>query len=976
MADYRKVIGAGPASLLAWQILAPVVAAFLVLLFLAGFAARSYFEPVALERDLARAQRYAQVAATNLGDNFTPSKKPSLPADLRTEDVKDLEFLPRDRMPDWPSPRYAASGPFADAWAPVRSPEGEVLGAVSLRRHARAVALISTAIQSFAAAACIAFALLALLGWALLQRRVCDRLAVLTHRVAPATFHAAGGEDAVNLLQAAVSHALAQAENREAAMRRILDRHSEMVSRETPEGTLLEVNDAYCRFFGLSREKLIGTNYLDLVPPPDRADAVASSRSVSSANHESTVELRLLLPDGQTRWTRWRDTAVIAQDGTVESILSYGTDITAEKEFAQRAKELLFAFNQMQSLAETGSLTWDFRHDFMQWTEETRRLLNRKGQTPASLATLIESVIPEDRAPLQQLFHRARENGNAFEHEFRVALPDGAVRILQSRAEVRADPKTKLLDLLTCTLRDITALRDAETATKRELRFREAVDECLAVGIVVRDMSGRAVSANPAFTRMSGFSEQELIDAIPPCEPYWPDEHRPAIEKAMTEVLEGHGAQQGYELVFCRKNGERFDVLVNVAALMDGNGRQTGWLGAVTDISAVQRTKKDLATAQVALREQLNYREYLDRSATVGLMAINGDGRILSVNDAFVRMLGYSEEEALPCAPPYPWWPPEERDRIQQAFIRHLDGKTPKEGFQLRFCKKNGERIDVLITAAPIVNTDGKEMGVLSAITDITAMQQATRSLAESNERLRIAQDVAAFGIWEWHPETDELFWDKNSFAIFGYPSATKPTEVWSSVHSEEEQERLTYELRRLIDSGGTSGEDRFTIRWPDGSMHDITSTYVILRDDAGHATRVIGVNRDITAELDGERAVREAGERLTALLEGVKFGTFEHVIGVGDINWSPTNYEINGIDPSVTDPAELFRLLTESTGDFFPQLMERIHAMPVATNHINYEFVAHPPGQKPRRIRSDVYIERNGHGHPSRLVGLTRRVD
>ncbi len=130
MADYRKVNGAGPASLLAWQILAPVVAAFLVLLFLAGFAARSYFEPVALERDLARVQRYAQVAATNLGDNFTPSKKPSLPADLRTEDVKDLEFLPRDRMPDWPSPRYAASGPFADAWAPVRSPVGVVLGAV------------------------------------------------------------------------------------------------------------------------------------------------------------------------------------------------------------------------------------------------------------------------------------------------------------------------------------------------------------------------------------------------------------------------------------------------------------------------------------------------------------------------------------------------------------------------------------------------------------------------------------------------------------------------------------------------------------------------------------------------------------------------------------------------------------------------------------------------------------------------------
>ena len=50
-------------------------------------------------------------------------------------------------------------------------------------------------------------------------------------------------------------------------------------------------------------------------------------------------------------------------------------------------------------------------------------------------------------------------------------------------AEVLADPKTKLLNHLTCTLRDITALRDAEAATKRELRFREAIETSLAAGI-------------------------------------------------------------------------------------------------------------------------------------------------------------------------------------------------------------------------------------------------------------------------------------------------------------------------------------------------------------------------------------------------------------------------------------------------------------------------------------------------------------
>jgi hypothetical protein len=121
---------------------------------------------------------------------------------------------------------------------------------------------------------------------------------------------------------------------------------------------------------------------------------------------------------------------------------------------------------------------------------------------------------------------------------------------------------------------------------------------------------------------------------------------------------------------------------------------------------------------------------------------------------------------------------------------------------------------------------------------------------------------------------------------------------------------------------------------------------------------------------------LRLANERLAAALEGGQFGTFEHVIGLGDINWSPANYEINGIDPSVTDPAGLFACWRSNIGDFFPQLMARISALHVGENHLTYEFTAHPPGREPRRVRSSAYIERNKQGHPVRLVGITRRID
>ena len=833
--------GPDPGSVLAWQILTPITALFFALVVLNGLVARQLFEPMAMQRDLLRAERYAKFSAVVFGERL-PGKTPQeLAAEFHRAGLEPLEFIAPDAAPTWSSPRFLSAGPFVEAWSPVKAEDGSVSGAVFLRRHADAVIFVNEAIRTFTVASCLTFAALLGLLWILLKWRVTNRLRNLTSELATPPAIRTGGGDIVEQTRLAIAKDFALRDKETGAMRRLLDGHAEMACTSTPEGTILAVNDAYCRFFARSREQLVGSNYLDLIPPADRSDAIASMRKLSPKSPVNFAEHRVLLPDGGTRWTRWRDTAAFDSEGNAVEILSFGLDITLEKDLAARIEGLRIAFDQMQSLAETGSLTWDFAADRMEWTPETQRLLGVDAGAPASMEGLLEAVAPDERETVRRLFRMAREGGRNFQHEFRAMLPDGSLRVLQSRAEVLADAKTKLLNHLTCTLRDITALRDAEAATKRELRFREAVEESLAVGVVVRDMSGRTLSANPAFTAMVGFTEQELVNAEPPAEPYWPEKHQQAISDALASAL---------------------------------------------------------------------------------------------------------------------------------------GGRSPKEGFQLVFRRKDGSLFDALVSVAPLLGEDGKPRALLGAVTDISAIQQTRRNLQATNERLRIAQDVAAFGIWEWDPVRDILQWDRQSFALFGYPDATDPGEVWAKVHSEEEQERLTYQLKRLISAGGMSGQDRIRARWPDGTVHDILSTYVILRDETGRATRVLGINRDITSDLEEERELHLAKERLAAALEGGQFGTFEHVIGLGDINWSPANYEINGIDPSVTDPAELFELWKQGAGSFFPELMARINSLPVGENHLSYEFTARPAGHEPRRVRSSVFIERSKHGHPVRLVGITRRLD
>ncbi|MFM8231765.1 MAG: hypothetical protein ACKOAL_11135, partial [Chthoniobacterales bacterium] len=67
--------GPNPAGILAWQILAPITGLFVVLLLAAGLGASFFFQRLAIERDSARAQRYADFAAVTVARGL-PSATP------------------------------------------------------------------------------------------------------------------------------------------------------------------------------------------------------------------------------------------------------------------------------------------------------------------------------------------------------------------------------------------------------------------------------------------------------------------------------------------------------------------------------------------------------------------------------------------------------------------------------------------------------------------------------------------------------------------------------------------------------------------------------------------------------------------------------------------------------------------------------------------------------------------------------------
>ena len=131
-------------------------------------------------------------------------------------------------------------------------------------------------------------------------------------------------------------------------------------------------------------------------------------------------------------------------------------------------------------------------------------------------------------------------------------------------------------------------------------------------------------------------------------------------------------------------------------------------------------------------------REAIEDSILTGIVVFDLSGRIMHVNPAFCRIVGWSEEELVGMKPPFAYWPPEEIETIQDAFQHTINGTKPLSGSdEFRFQRKNGELFDVLLLYAPLKDASGRVIGNVASVGDITERKQAEEALKESGKQLK-----------------------------------------------------------------------------------------------------------------------------------------------------------------------------------------------------------------------------------------------
>ena len=170
---------------------------------------------------------------------------------------------------------------------------------------------------------------------------------------------------------------------------------------------------------------------------------------------------------------------------------------------------------------------------------------------------------------------------------------------------------------------------------------------------------------------------------------------------------------------------------------------------------------------------------------------------------------------------------------------------------------KNGVPEDRWFTNcySPLRDEKGVIAGVLVTLLETTERVRSEAALRESESRLRLALDAAEMGAWTWNLEAGTAQLDARAAQILGVPTAgvTSAAEIELSCVHPEDLARAMAESAAGIRSG-----EPFTVRHrtihPDESVHHIVTWGRAVRDDAGKPIRVVGTNRDVTAEHELEQ--------------------------------------------------------------------------------------------------------------------------
>jgi PAS domain S-box-containing protein len=453
-------------------------------------------------------------------------------------------------------------------------------------------------------------------------------------------------------------------------------------------------------------------------------------------------------------------------------------------------------------------------------------------------------------------------------------LADLTERVLQGHAVVqlkgvclRKDGRRIHTSITACPIRNSSGEVVAVSAVLRDMFERQEAEQARALlasivessddAVHAVSLDGTIVSWNRGAEALFGYSSQEIIGKSVAI--LAPPGRSDEVRQLLGAVQTGRTVSP-FDTGLQTKDGRGIDVLLSISPIRNKAGEVVGASAIARDISKRKRAERKVRESEERFRGVFEQ--------APGGMCVGGlDGRLIQVNAAFCRMLGYSEQELIDTG----WAELTHPDDLGPALRRREQLLKDPGGCvdaEMRFIHRNRNVVWGRVRVSLVRDASGGPFYFVVHVEDITERKRVQEALGESAERFRGVFEQAPFAMCV--SGLDGRFIQVNGALcrMMGYSEKELLETSWERLTHPDDLESSQGRLERALrEPGGfVEAEKRYIHR--DGRVVWGRTRISMARDSGGNPQYFVVHMEDITERKRSEEALRESEERFRIMAD------------------------------------------------------------------------------------------------------------
>lgn len=315
---------------------------------------------------------------------------------------------------------------------------------------------------------------------------------------------------------------------------------------------------------------------------------------------------------------------------------------------------------------------------------------------------------------------------------------------------------------------------------------------------------------------------------------------------------------------------------------------------------------------------------------------------------------------------------PDDRQSVIAAVQASVESDAPYD-IEHRVVWPDGTVRWLLERGAVLRDDKGKALGMIGIVQDIHERKCTEIALAEREQQLLQAQQLAKLGHWQLEFSTKELTWSENVFRIFGYePYSVEPTiELFRKAVHPEDLKSIEQSEKLAEQTGRHDVTHRIVL--PDGRIRYVHELAILKFDYEGMPLRFEGTVQDLTERYETEQRLNESEQRFAFAVEGTGDGVWDWRVDTDEVSLSACYESMLGYQKgeigSDLQNAWLAFVHPDDLVDAKRQMDDFLNG---ALKHYIAEFrMRCKNGAYIWILSRGTIVERDNNGRPTRLIGI-----